>query len=301
MARLKVVWIIGMAYSGSSLLNLLLDGRPRIRGIGEGAIIYFKGKQGGPCAKCHSTAADCEIYRPFTGTDFYAYTAAAYGDVECLVDSSKHARWVTEHARIEPGIEYFALLLSKTPHEQAYSLLLHDHWDIWGKNRKFTAVSVCFDGYVNVYTKYLTFLRGYFGDAFGERVLPVHYRDVAASPDGELERICSWLDLPFDDTPIGTNWNRTNTHILGGNPAIIAEVSQDDELAFAVPRDQYLGGKYVDHQGAVVLDENWKSDRGFVAQCAAEYPKLEHANRLLTELGHDTETLRAELNTLQMA
>lgn len=30
-----VVYVIGARYSGSSLLNLLLDSQPRVRGLGE--------------------------------------------------------------------------------------------------------------------------------------------------------------------------------------------------------------------------------------------------------------------------
>lgn len=286
MPELKVVWIVGMAYSGSSLLNALLNSQPGIRGVGEGAWVYRKGHVGGPCTYCQTPTADCCLYGTFDGTDFYTNSAAHYENTNVIVDSSKHARWLVEHAAEEPNCDYFAILLSKTPHEQAFSLLGHYKWDHWNPDKRHHSVSACFRSYDKAYRKYISVLSAYFGRQYAKRVRTIHYREMAADPVATISRICDWIGSDFDRHPILAGWNDTDTHILGGNPAIISQLTGNDSLSFAVARNEYLQGKYSDRSESIFVDRCWESDPLFCKRCRKSY-ELEHvSNDVLCTLGH---------------
>lgn len=283
----QIVWIVGMAYCGSSLLNVLLDSQPGFRAIGEGAKVYEKKKQGGPCTRCRTDVANCEFFRNFNGSDFYQYTLDGYPGAEVLVDSSKHAEWLVDQAQREPDFEYRALLVSKTPHEAAFSLLKHREWDHWDPDKRHTDVMRCFQSYRGTYRQYLKVLRRFFGDRFGDSVLTVRYRDVAAARIRSVQRITRWLGRAFDASRLREQWRDSSSHILGGNPSIIAQVSRDESLSFAVPPEKYLDGKYARRDGQVFIDDSWRRDVGFLQECKAAYAQDAVPDRLLSELGHE--------------
>ena len=76
--------------------------------------------------------------------------------------------------------------------------------------------------------------------------------------------------------------------MLGGNPSIIAHVSRNDSLAFAIPRNQYLGGKYRFASSRVSVDRQWRRDTEFRDECVRAYRQGLIAKRLLATLGYSS-------------
>ena len=125
----------------------------------------------------------------------------------------------------------------------------------------------------------------------------MHYADLARDPVQTVHRVCALLDEPYATERLSGDWRQTDTHILGGNPAIIAQVSGDDGLAFAVPPARYLDGKYADKAGQIFYDERWRQDTAFVEDCRREYRRREADLRpLLERLGYEFDVLVAELD-----
>ena len=297
----KVVWIVGASYSGSSLLNLLLDTQPGFRGMGEGAQVYYRPPRGevefprlagGPCARCKSTVRECELYSRYHGGPFYRFNFDRY-DCRVLVDSSKSVRMLTQKPT-ERSFQYRAIIISKAPHEAVYSLYKHAHWDRWSRGgRAFADVEAGMRFYLNIHQRHL---RDLCQLDFTVESLAVRYRDVAANTGEELSKICDFLDEPFSGDRLNDEWWRTDTHVLGGNPAMVAQVSRDEGLAFAVPVDRYLEGKYQDKMGKIFVDTAWKEDRSFIAECRKSYARNQaELWRLLPALGYDLEAEWSDL------
>jgi len=279
----KVVWIVGMAYSGSSLLNILLDTQPTIRAIGEGAQVYRPGMAGGPCARCRDTCDQCTLYSRYNGGPFYQFNFNRYGSgCNVLVDSSKSSRTFLDKP-FEESFRYFVVLLSKTPHEAAYSLLQHGKWDYWHPDTINTDVSKCFESYRNVYLSHF----GNLAQLGMTEFLRVRFRDIAADRIAAVKRICDFVEEPFSEERLRADWWTTDTHVLGGNPAILAQVSGDDSLAYPCEPDEYLNGKYIHRTSTIFLDDAWRQDRAFVQECRREYKRRRREfDKLLHKLNH---------------
>lgn len=300
MEKRKVAWIIGTSFCGSSLLNLLLDSQPTIRGLGEGTQVYFRNPDpaarlqrlaGGPCARCKSTVAQCELYRQYQDQPFYQFNFDHYG-CRVLVDSSKAPRMLRTKP-FEPSFRYFAIVLSKTPHEAAYSWRQHARWDTWSRGAaELASVEAGFQEYLWRYGTYLEQVGS--PPVFG--LVHVRYADVACAPGDTIRRLCEFLDEPFCAARLAGDWRATDTHVLGGNPAIVAQISGDDGLAFVIPPSLYLDGKYADKAGKIFYDQAWRRDAEFLEACRREYRRREpQLRQLLPRLGYEFDALLDDL------
>lgn len=279
----KVIWIIGMAYSGSSLLNVLLDTQPTIRGIGEGAQVYSNQLAGGPCAKCKGSVAECSLYGEWKGEPFYRYTFDHY-ECNVIVDSSKGLHLLSRKI-FEPEYDYSVVVISKTPHAEAYSLMQHQKWDKWDTTSPHTSVRSAFDSYIAWHTIMLNTL---WGIGFRKDIIHVKYHDLAKGRLQTISKLCGDIEEPYEEKRLIDNCFDTTTHIIGGNPSIIHQISGED---FACPTKAsvYLDGKYDGKLGKVFVDEVWRTDTEFVEECKSEYSQMKsHFSELLERLGYGT-------------
>ena len=69
---IKVVYIVGLGHSGSTLLDLLLSGHPRIMGLGEiGSVLWNKTRSGEyteHICSCKQLMNECEFWSQFKTT-----------------------------------------------------------------------------------------------------------------------------------------------------------------------------------------------------------------------------------------
>jgi hypothetical protein len=299
----KVVWIIGASFSGSSLLNLLLDSQPTIRGIGEGSQVYRRGPSGerrptdlagGPCALCRSIVEECSLYKSYSGGPFYRFNFEHY-QCNVLIDSSKSTR-MFQAKPLEPEYNYQFILLSKSPPEAVYSWRLHAQWDHWDLAcQQLASIPAALDFYISNYRDYLSAL----DQLKAARIICVQYSQLVADPSELIERLCSILEEPFDVGRLAGRWWETDTHILGGNPAVVAQIVRDNEFAFAVPPDRYLNGKYKDRAGQIFYDSSWQRDRLFLAACLEAITERRADLRdLLPRLGYCLEVVVEEMERL---
>ena len=301
----KIVWIVGASFSGTSLLNLLLDTQPTIRGLGEGSQVYRRGTwgpqetvhvSGGPCALCRSTVDECQLYRNYTGQPFYRFNLDHYR-CNVLIDSSKSVDMFRVKP-FEPDHRYLVIMMSKSPPEAVYSFKQHAKWDHWdAESKKYGAVPAGLNFYIRTYRNYLNELSQI---ATPPPVICVQYAQLVTKPVRAIERLCSILEEPFDDGRLTARWWETDTHILGGNPAVVAQVVQDDQFAFAIPRDRYLDGKYEGRAGQIFYDSAWQRDRTFLEECfGAMNERRSELRALLPRIGHDFEDVMDDLERLR--
>ncbi|HVA47143.1 MAG TPA: hypothetical protein VNH11_12315 [Pirellulales bacterium] len=273
--------IVGTRYCGSSLLNLLLDSQPAIRGLGE-AVNLLPGSPAAPCSRCGGDAP-CELYGAIDDGRFYGSLFDFYGDSLVLVDSSKDFSWCFGARRFESDYAYEPILLSKTPHEFAGSWLGH-HPDDLPRD--------AFTRYIEFYEHQLDWLsrQPWFNRA---RCQTIRYRDLANRPEATIRAICSSLETPFAWKP---DWWQSGSHIVAANRIVSAQVK--DEPSGAAIEPEYLGGKYRDRFHTIFYDARWQSNAEFVGECRNLYHELERRiEPLLNLLGQrDCRQLAGELD-----
>lgn len=185
-----VVFVLGIAHCGSTLLGRMLDTHPRILCVGEMARIDRSLEQNLPC-RCGEPLAQCQFWSRCLptiqahGTNFRRFTLPLYRRIrelsgkDVIVDISKTriyrmARWWRDK-----GEKYIFLI--RDPRGVLASAVRSgkDVENPLRKNKKWT----------------LRLSR--FAEKKGNGALRVYYEDLAARPEAELRRICGFLGVDF--------------------------------------------------------------------------------------------------------
>ena len=274
MSRLEVYQLYGLGYSGSSLLNLLLDALEGFRGLGEIQRVFHCDPVR-PCVLCSPRL--CTAYEAARHDRFYGDCAGLYAGVRALVDSSKEPAFYGPRREAEPDLLYRKLLLYKTPHAYLYSWTGHmppaacpdQAWRLWA------------DFYSN-HTRHCDLL--------------VWYRGLVRDPHGELRRITGG-EPRFRRQA----WWDTDTHIIGGNTAVMSQgnphVAKDEKM-FEAARQASSGreNKYRDRRHQIFVDEQWRDDEPFKTMMDRYYRQRgEEIQRPAADLGLSVEWLREDL------
>lgn len=225
-----VLWIVSQWYSGSSILNLLLDQQSGVRGLGECYHLY--GEKVDSFCSCGRSLKNCAFFREVRlqgPDDFYSRCFAAYG-CAVLVDASK--TWEHFSISYDPTIPTRAVVLSKTPHEWLISRLRHHPTEASDPILRFRE-------YIAFYRHNLQRLQ-----QAGIAVQTLSYRDLASHPYTSLQGILHPLGLTVAKSSMVGPWS-TDTHIAGGNDAVFHQLR--DNRAFFSKQDRHSGrfGKIV--------------------------------------------------------
>ncbi|TWU42535.1 sulfotransferase [Novipirellula artificiosorum] len=265
-----VVYILGTSYSGSSLLNSLLDSQPRTRGLGEAVHLVSKPTDAW-CSRCQCPISECQL-QPKTNPDrFYESLFEAYPETDCIVNSSKHWGQCFRLMPIPPQPYRICLVvLSKSLEEFAHSYARHDQ----------CSVTEAFDEWVSFYEHLLGSIDSILANAATtevqqtlcsrisqDRVATVTYRELATATDATMERLCDELALPFDRAFRNRLWHG-DTCTIGGNNAIYAQ--QTGNVAFFQQESEYLDGKYLGQHQSIFYDNQWVKNAE-LHRSAAEY------------------------------
>jgi hypothetical protein len=250
-----VALIIGAAYSGSSLLTLLLDAQRGIRGLGE-AVNLITGNDMAHCVVCAKPVRECPLHAIVDRSRFYGSLFDYYGDCEVLIDSSKSVQGCLGIHPFERDLDYRVLLLSKAPHEFAWSYLHHQE----GQTSE------------SAFRLYLDFYREQIGLLFRQgwfrpwRCLRLSYRQLATNTESLLRQLVQFLH--GDTEPVETAW-RTDTHIIGGNWMVAAQLQGQQRLF--TENSRYLQGKYGGEYHTIFYDNQWQSDKEYLEICLQLY------------------------------
>jgi hypothetical protein len=249
-----IVYILGTSFSGSSLLNSLLDAQPATRGLGEAVHLIDKPTNAW-CSHCRKHIDQCQLQSNIDRDAFYQSAFRYYADAEVLVNSSKHWGLCFGHMPLPPR-EYRLrlIILSKSLQEFSYSYAAHNACD-WREG----------------FTKWTEFYERLFFHLDQPQASETHreihlrlrpkdiylvtYRKLATDPLATVHSICRDLDLPFDPTFRSRLW-QSDTCMIGGNNAIYAQQTNNGAFFSA---SEYLGGKYNGRQRDIFYDDAWLS------------------------------------------
>ncbi len=207
---MKVIFVGGTAYSGSTLLDMTLANDPKAFSCGEVHALFrpFRPHHIRPLCGCENK--DCEIWPTALAAGeehLYETLFSLHPDLEFIVDSSKDPFWIARQSeRLEQqGIETRQILIWKTPLELASSFKKRNQAQAWERN------------WVNYHRLYQTMVDDWRSIPYSE-----YTRDSAL-----LERICSELDIAyFPDKR--AYWQKTH-HLLFGNRSARIHLGSDAE------------------------------------------------------------------------
>lgn len=281
-------YVLSAAFSGSTLLNVLLDTQPRVRGIGEAIHLLDRGELGGAapwCNSCQQCADACDRRPRIQGTDIHAAYFDRYPDTDVLVDISKSwdlcFRRQTTQARIK------LITLTKWPHAFAWSQYKH-----YARLQRPRTVQECFAAWSLAYKstqlmldlhsgftgrrRHALQLRDTYPQLQADDILVLTYHELVTETAAVVRRVCDFLGTPFDEATLA-NWHqRSDTCAVGGNravnaqrgnPGFFADQPQNAEL-------EYLGGKYVGRHQQIFLDTSWLQDREFIREAHRCYDTM---------------------------
>lgn len=209
--NINVINVFGMSYSGSTLLNFMLDCVTDVYGGGE---LHWLLTQHDPEAnyKAHCThcKSDCAIWTPehassVPSTQFYNFIANLTG-CNTIVDTSKNLDWFKQRRRIaEPNVMQSHVLLVKHPYRHLASWLINSKVP---KNDKRDAIDngiKTFDGFYRHVLNYLK--QGPFH--------VVHYEDLILNNLHTINGILSLVDKSHNSSTL--DCFNTQHHQIGGN------------------------------------------------------------------------------------
>jgi hypothetical protein len=280
-----IVYILGTSFSGSSLLNSLLDAQPATRGLGE-AVHFLDKPTSAWCSHCRCHVDQCQLQAMVSPARFYENVFGYYPDARVVVNSSKHWGLCFRHMPLPPKEYQIRLvILSKSLEEFAHSYVMHNTCSL---DESFTM-------WVEFYDRLFFHLdcvlartpRADTHLALAGRLRPEHigfvtYRELATCTAATVERLCGQWDLPFDAN-FGLQLWRGDTCTIGGNNAVYAQ--QTGNEAFFQDRPDYLGGKYIGRHRQIFYDDAWR--RNAPLRSAAEAYRRDSGDvmRLESRLG----------------
>jgi hypothetical protein len=188
--RFRLVFVIGVAHCGSTLLGRLLDMHPAIFCGGEMMRISRAMTIGKPCA-CGRPIGECSFWKPLipnlgrAARTYRGFTRRIYERVresagsDLVLDLSKTLAWKRTRWWRRKDVGYL--------------FLIRDSRGILSSSRR---AGKEIEGSLRKHRKWIRRLARFARNRYG-RVLTVYYEDLAGNPERELRRMTDFLGLPY--------------------------------------------------------------------------------------------------------
>lgn len=265
----QIIYVLCAAYSGSTLLNHMLDVQPGCRGLSE-CEEWFLPNTAAHCPRCKGSVQKCANWQRFAGRpDFWQQQFDYYPSSHTFVECSKHPDRIIRLPLPPAGTMCRAVILMKLPHEFVWSAMRHDKVD----------VKLCFRRWFFVYEHILKFLAKATSGQTTENVpiianrdvLRFAYRDLATKPAQVIHAICSRWNIEFNMERALAPWDYpSDTCMIGGNNAVYAQRVSNQQF-FSESNAGYLDGKYVGQAHRIFLDDQWRKSNEFIKACRVCY------------------------------
>lgn len=245
---LPVARIHSAGRSGSTILGALLDCYDGVRHLGEIRRLADQSNPG--CWQCDN---DCRFYDGIDPKAVYTEAERLYPGTWLLVDSSKTPHY---YDLLEAPGRSLSVLLTKTPHELA--------WSLRSARSQPMPVEKAFRHWIDTNRANLKYTRK------NDRYFVTH-REIVADPWGCCVALMGSMSHFVTERTVqhDTNWWFTDTHTLGGNWAVRTAVDPTKEDRLLVDRPHYRG-----RTRELFVDESWRHDNEFLAACWSAYYDL---------------------------
>lgn len=207
----KIILIGGTAYSGSTMLDMILGNDPKGFSTGEYRGYFFPWRLHHlqPHFNSKEAAEFWGKVKKNKLVNIYRTIFSELPHLDFIVDSSKNPFWLKKMERIafSHGYQVKHVLLWKTPEEFAYSMYKRKKINYWRKSWK------------SYYKLYLSLFDDY---------IPVNY-SMLVKNEGYLKKICEALEIPYFETK-REFWNKDHYTMAGNRSAKIHLYKKDSDL-----------------------------------------------------------------------
>jgi hypothetical protein len=197
----RVIFIAGTAYSGSSILDVMIGSGISSFSVGEVRALFYPTKKYHINPACGCGDKNCDIWKEIRKkgqNNLYTNIFGKCSGIETIIDSSKDPFWIVKQKKRlrELGIQTKVLLIWKSPDEFALSRLKRGNLHLWDY------------AWENYYRIFFSLIRDY-------KWKSVKYKDLALQPSATLKKICSYCEISYSPNML-TYWEKKH-HILFGN------------------------------------------------------------------------------------
>lgn len=202
MKNKTIVFVGGSAYSGSTILDMMIASGGKGISIGEAhALFYpFRKKHLTPICGCGSD--ECNIWyeiKEKKPSQLYTELFKRFPESEFIVDSSKDPLWIKEQSdiAISKGMDVKNVLIWKEPQGFALSQIKRGNRKRWERP------------WINYYRLYYSII---------DNIISVNYEKLVENPKSVLKAICDQLDIEYFEGK-EFYWNFKHHTLYGNNSA----------------------------------------------------------------------------------
>jgi hypothetical protein len=280
--------IVGSNYSGSTLLNAMMNAHSRVGGGGE--LCWFLER--GPAPLCGICGESCrhwtpEVRKGITSRTLYPTVSRLFGK-PFVVDASKWPEWffkmlpVYQSGATSRMPDWYHRMGPLRPSERTCIVLLSKHpirlVSSYVYRARYYPQRVKYTQYADIPHTLATLRKLYEQSA---KKLPithfVKYEELVLSPERILGQLFGSFDLPFE--PGVLNWRQSDQHFIGGNGGPRFQI--DRRLTPGGTRKQKYAGD------SLFLDESYKeilTEQEIEAVCRSD-----DAKALFDMFGYDAD------------
>jgi len=229
--RPKLIQVVGLGHSGTTLLDAVLGSASGIVGVGEALRTLdqsitpnsgiFRDQREGrfqdTLCSCGATVEECPVWTPL-------HTALTGAETRSVADSM--SRLWTAAKENTPDMQY---LLDSTPAGLSYTADLTDQFDVrlvfivrdirsWGASQARRRNIALHRAYAKWHKQVPEIQQRL--QAKGLPYMRIGYEELALAPQKTLTALCDWLDVPYSDAML-TPGASTGSHITNGNVAFL--------------------------------------------------------------------------------
>ena len=197
--KYPLVFVVGIAHSGSTLLGKLLDMHSQVLCVGELLRIRDAIEKAYPCS-CGKKLEDCDFWHRHiewikneVGLQYKHFTQGLYAKLCAL--SGKNVAVDLSKTRVLRMMDGFFVNRMNRFNNAGFILLLRDPKGISASAMRRTDKSL--DRFLNRYLKWMNRFQKLV-DSDGDRVLILKYEDLCNTPDQEIKRLCQFIGITFE-------------------------------------------------------------------------------------------------------
>lgn len=200
--NITIIQISGTAFSGSTLLDLMLSNDDNAFSCGEMYNLFKPSKKQYYEAECSCTNENCDFWHDVKkkGSETVWESLREYfPETNTFIDSSKNIEWYEriKEMTAQHNYNYRNILIWKTPAEYAYSCLKRGRIGNWKES------------YINYHLQFF--------NTFNDP-LTVNYSELVSKPAPKLKKICDRINIPYFPGK-EEYWTREYHTLFGSNTA----------------------------------------------------------------------------------
>lgn len=198
----KVIFIGGTAYSGSTMLDMMIGNSPTTFSAGEVRGVFEPRRLQHIYPTCGCGDSQCTIWNEIRKSkvpQLYQELFKNFPAMQTIVDSSKEPLWILQQLKNlqSRGISTYVILIWKSPAEFALSRLKRNSLKSWKR------------AWINYHRLFFTLIKDW---------RSVRYRDIVQDPDRKLREICDYTGLPFRKG-MKNYWEKKHHTVFGNTSA----------------------------------------------------------------------------------